>query len=99
MATQDKANKDSNAATRKAEAVEETVEQLQAAKEHLQDAASAGCEAAAGVRSAATAEMDELLDKGRDALCQAQGMIRQHPVAAFGVAFAAGWLLARLTRR
>ncbi len=95
MATQTKSDKGTTT-----EAVaEDTMEHLQEAKEHLKDAASAGCKAAVEARTAAGAEMDELLDKGRDMLCEAQGLIRKHPVAAFGVAFAAGWVLARLTRR
>ncbi len=88
MATKSKNDKDTAAAA----AVEETVEHLQEAGEHLKDAASAG-------RQAAAAEVDELIDKGRDVLCEAQSLIRKHPVAAFGVAFAAGWVLSRLGRR
>lgn len=76
----------------------DTVEHLQHAKEHLKDAASASQMAAAEAGSAATAELDELLDKGRDVLCNAEALIRKHPVAAFSAAFAAGWLLSRLIR-
>lgn len=76
----------------------DTSEHLQQAREHLKEAASASQMAAAEAKSAATAEMDELLDKGRDVLCSAEALIRKHPVAAFGAAFAAGWLLSRLGR-
>lgn len=76
-----------------------STEHLQQAKEHLKDAASASQKAATEAKSAATAEVDELLDKGRDALCSAEALIRKHPVAAFGAAFAAGWLLSRLGRK
>ena len=43
--------------------------------------------------------MDALLDKGRDLLDSAAELIRERPLASFGVAFAAGWLVAALSRR
>ena len=95
MATKAKNDQD----TEKETIVEETVEQLQEAKEQLKEAVSAGRKAASEAGAAASAEVDELIGKGRDALCEAQELIRKHPVAAFGVAFAAGWVLSRLTRR
>lgn len=68
-------------------------------REPLADAAAAGRTAAFEARDAAAAEFDVLVNKGKDLLGSAEGMIRQHPVAAFGAAFAVGWLLAKFTRR
>lgn len=65
----------------------------------LHDAAAASRAAASDARAAASAEMDVLMDKGRELWHSAEGMIRQHPGAAFGAAFAVGWLFAKLTRR
>ena len=51
----------------------------------------------------AKAELDEklqgLLDQGKGMLTQAEDLIRSKPLASFGVAFAAGYLVAALTRR
>ena len=68
-------------------------------REPLADAAAAGRTAAAEARDAAAAEFDVLVNKGKDLWGSAEGMIRQHPVAAFGTALAVGWLFAKLTRR
>lgn len=68
-------------------------------REPLSDAAAAGRTAAYEARDAAVAEFDVLVDKGRDLLDSATGMIRQHPMAAFGTAFAVGWLIAKFSRR
>ncbi len=95
MATKAKTAKD----TEKDSIVEEAVEQLHEAKEQLTEAVNACRKAASEAGATASAEIDELVDKGRNVLCEAQGLIRKHPVAAFGVAFAAGWMLSRLTRR
>jgi hypothetical protein len=48
---------------------------------------------------AAREQVDALLDKGRDLLDSAAELIRERPLASFGVAFAAGWLVAALSRR
>lgn len=71
----------------------------QQVREPLADAAAAGRTAASEVRDAAAAEFDVLVNKGKDLWGSAEGVIRQHPVAAFGTALAVGWLLAKLTRR
>lgn len=68
-------------------------------REPLSDAAAAGRTAAYEARDAAAQEFDVLVNKGKDLWGSAEGVIRQHPVASFGAAFAVGWLLAKLTRR
>jgi ElaB/YqjD/DUF883 family membrane-anchored ribosome-binding protein len=65
----------------------------------LSDARSAASTAASEVGEAASAELDVLVDKGRDLWASAEELIRKHPVGAFGAAFATGWLIAKLMRR
>ncbi len=65
----------------------------------LHDAASAGRSAASDAKAAVGAEADRVREKGRELWDSAEGVIRQHPLAAFGAAFAVGWLVARLGRR
>jgi hypothetical protein len=65
----------------------------------LHDVASASRAAASEARAAASAEFDVLVDKGKELWSSAEGVIRKHPVAAFGAALAAGWLVARMVRR
>ena len=71
----------------------------EAINDPLHDAAAASRAAASDARAAASAEMDVLMDKGRALWHSAEGMLRQHPAAGFGDAFAVGWLFAKMTRR
>ena len=43
-------------------------------------------------------QMDALMDKSRDLIDSASELIRERPLASFGVAFAAGWIIAKLAR-
>ena len=83
---------------------------LEAAKDNLgeaKDAIAAGVteaiDAGAAAAREARLELDDklqsLLDKGREMLGDAEQLIRDKPLPAFGIAFAAGYLLAALTRR
>ena len=65
----------------------------------LHDVASAGRNAASDAKAAVVAEADQLMEKSRELWGSAEGVIRQHPLAAFGAAFAVGWLVSRLGRR
>lgn len=65
----------------------------------LSDARGAAGAAAVEVGEAASAEFDHLLGKGKELWASAEELIRQRPVAAFGAAFATGWLIAKLMRR
>ena len=67
-------------------------------KAELAQGALSGINAAEHLGGAAGEQMDVLMDKGRDLLDSAAELIRERPLAAFGVAFAAGWLLSRLGR-
>jgi ElaB/YqjD/DUF883 family membrane-anchored ribosome-binding protein len=65
----------------------------------LADARGAAAAAASEAGAAASAEFDHLMGKGKELWSSAETLIRQRPVAAFGAAFAAGWLIAKLMRR
>ena len=68
-------------------------------KAELADSALSGLAAAELSGEAAREQMDALMDKGRDLIDSAAELIRERPLASFGVAFAAGWLVAALARR
>ena len=68
-------------------------------KAELADSGLAGLAAAELGGDAAREQMDALMDKGRDLIDSAAELIRERPLASFGVAFAAGWLVAALSRR
>ncbi len=67
-------------------------------KADLADGALAGIAAAEQAGGAAREQMDALMDKGRDLVDSAAELIRERPLASFGVAFAAGWIIAKLAR-
>ena len=67
-------------------------------KAELADSALAGLAAAEEGAAVAREQVDALVDKGKDLIDSAAELIREKPLAAFGVAFAAGWLISRLTR-
>ncbi|KAA2283955.1 DUF883 family protein [Arenimonas fontis] len=70
----------------------EDASHLSKAREHLK-------EGAAEARAELDERLEGLLDQGRGLLSQAELLIREKPLAAFGIAFAAGYLIAALTRR
>jgi len=67
-------------------------------KSDLADSALAGISAAEHAGAAAREQADVLLDKGRDLIDSAAELIRERPIASFGAAFAAGWIIAKLAR-
>jgi len=67
-------------------------------KSELADGAIAGLSAVEQAGAASREQVDALMDKGRDLLESASDLIRERPLASFGVAFAAGWILAKLAR-
>ena len=67
-------------------------------KADLADSALAGIAAAEQAGSAAREQMDALMDKGRDLIDSAAELVRERPLTSFGVAFAAGYLIAKLSR-
>ena len=43
-------------------------------------------------------QVDVLMDKGRDLIDSASELIRERPLASFGMAFATGWIISKLGR-
>jgi hypothetical protein len=78
-------------------------EHLGLARDHVTvgvaDAVNAGVDAAREVKAEISDKLDSLLDQGKDMLDQAEELIVSRPWASFGVAFAAGYLIAKLARR
>lgn len=67
-------------------------------KAELSDTALSGMAAAEMGGVAAKEQVDALMDKGKDLIESAAELIRERPLASFGVAFAAGWIIAKLGR-
>jgi len=67
-------------------------------KSELADGALAGIAALEDAGAASMEQVDQLMDKGRDLIESASDLIRERPLASFGVAFAAGWIIAKLAR-
>lgn len=67
-------------------------------KAGLADTALASIAAAEVAGSAAREQVDEMMDKGRDLIESAAELIRERPLVTFGVAFAGGWIIAKMAR-
>jgi len=67
-------------------------------KSELAESALSGIAAAEQATAAGREQVDALMDKGRDLLDSASELIRERPLASFGVAFATGWIIAKLAR-
>ena len=67
-------------------------------KSDLADGALAGIAAAEHAGGAAREQVDALMDKGRDLIESAADLVRERPLASFGIAFAAGFIIAKLAR-
>lgn len=67
-------------------------------KAELADGALASLSAGENMGAATGEQVDMLMDKGRDLIDSAAELIRERPLASFGVAFAAGWIIAKLGR-
>lgn len=67
-------------------------------KADLADSALAGIAALEDGGAAAKEQVDALMDKGRDLIDSAADLIRERPIASFGVAFAVGFVIAKLAR-
>ena len=62
------------------------------------DAVESGMDAARGAKAALDEKLEGLIDSGKDLLGQAEELIRTRPWASAGAAFAAGYLIAKLTQ-
>lgn len=67
-------------------------------KAELADGALSGIAALENAGAASMEQVDVLMDKGRDLIESASDLIRERPLASFGMAFAAGWIIAKLAR-
>ncbi|MDQ3287946.1 MAG: hypothetical protein M3Q42_06730 [Pseudomonadota bacterium] len=67
-------------------------------KADLADTALAGIAAAEQAGTAAGEQVDVLMEKGRDLIESAAELVRERPLASFGAAFAAGWIISKLGR-
>ena len=68
------------------------------AKAELADGAVSGLNAVEEMSAAAKEQMDVLMEKGRDMVDSTSELIRERTLTAFGIAFAAGWVIAKLAR-
>ena len=62
------------------------------------DAVDSGMEAARNAKAVLDDKLEGLIDSGKDVIDQAEELIRTRPWVSFGAAFAAGYLIAKLTR-
>lgn len=62
------------------------------------DAVNSGVDAAKAAKTVIDEKLEGLIDSSRDVIDQAEDLIRSRPWVAFGSAFAAGYLIAKLTR-
>jgi ElaB/YqjD/DUF883 family membrane-anchored ribosome-binding protein len=62
------------------------------------DAVDTGIEAARNAKAVLDEKLEGLIDSGKDVIDQAEELIRTRPWVSFGAAFAAGYLIAKLTR-
>lgn len=67
-------------------------------KAELADGTVAGMNAAGNLGDAAKEQMDVLMDKSRELVDSATDLIRERPLTAFGIAFAAGWAISKIAR-
>lgn len=62
------------------------------------DAVNSGVDAAKHAKAVLDEKLEGLIDSGKDVIDQAEDLIRSRPWVSFGAAFAAGYLIAKLTR-
>ena len=62
------------------------------------DAVNSGVDAAKNAKAMLDEKLEGLIDSGKDVIDQAEDLIRSRPWVSFGAAFAAGYLIAKLTR-
>ena len=62
------------------------------------DAVNSGMDAAKNAKTMLDDKLEGLIDSGKDVIDQAEELIRTRPWVSFGVAFGAGYLIAKLSR-
>ena len=82
--------------------VSNAIDKAALARDHITvgvaDAVNSGVEAAQKAKAVLDEKLEGLIDSGKDVIDQAEDLIRSRPWVAFGSAFAAGYLIAKLTR-
>lgn len=83
-------------------AVSNAIDKAALARDHITvgvaDAVTSGIDAAKNAKAVLDEKLEGLIDSGKDVIDQAEDLIRSRPWASFGAAFAAGYLIAKLTR-
>ncbi|MEO8160001.1 MAG: hypothetical protein ABI588_01175 [Arenimonas sp.] len=83
-------------------AVSAAIDKAALARDHITvgvaDAVNSGVDAARNAKAILDEKFEGLIDSGKDVIDQAEDLIRSRPWVSFGAAFAAGFLLAKLTR-
>jgi ElaB/YqjD/DUF883 family membrane-anchored ribosome-binding protein len=83
-------------------AVSAAIDKAALARDHITvgvaDAVNSGVDAAKQAKAVLDEKFESLIDSGKDVIDQAEDLIRSRPWVSFGAAFAAGYLIAKLTR-
>ena len=83
-------------------AVSNAIDKAALARDHITvgvaDAVNSGVDAAKHAKAVLDEKLEGLIDSGKDVIDQAEDLIRSRPWVSFGAAFAAGYLIAKLTR-
>ena len=83
-------------------AVSNAIDKAALARDHITvgvaDAVNSGVDAAKNAKAILDEKLEGLIDSGKDVIDQAEDLIRTRPWVSFGAAFAAGYLIAKLTR-
>jgi ElaB/YqjD/DUF883 family membrane-anchored ribosome-binding protein len=83
-------------------AVSAALDKAALARDHITvgvaDAVNSGVDAARNAKAMLDEKLEGLIDSGKDVIDQAEDLIRSRPWVSFGAAFAAGYLIAKLTR-
>ena len=83
-------------------AVSNALDKAALARDHITvgvaDAVNSGVDAAKQAKAMLDEKLEGLIDSGKDVIDQAEDLIRTRPWVSFGAAFAAGYLIAKLTR-
>jgi ElaB/YqjD/DUF883 family membrane-anchored ribosome-binding protein len=84
------------------ETTQDVLDKAALARDHLTvgvaDALESGADAARAAKAVLDKKLEGLIDSGKDVIDQAEDLIRSRPWVSFGAAFAAGYLIAKLTR-
>ena len=72
---------------------------LDSLKASVRNLVDAGGERASQLKSKAIDVKDQVVDRGGVALDRAGALIKEHPIAAIGIAFGVGYIIVRMLKR